>query len=63
MANPVEPGNNLSQYQKKCAVIGVVLKNIFTPITACRDVVKRVGKFYAEGAGHGEREYNREFAT
>ncbi|HLA75019.1 MAG TPA: hypothetical protein VJM76_03815, partial [Gammaproteobacteria bacterium] len=62
-AYPVEPGNNLSEGREEQQTVVVVLKDSVLPIPARSDVIERIGKFQAEGAGHDEKNYNRERAT
>ena len=52
IAKPIEALDHLRQRQQERASVVVVLKNGLTPVTACSDVVKRIGKFQAEWAGH-----------
>src|SRR4030067_1024116 len=55
MTYPVELCNDLLQSSQKRLPVLVVLKNVFAPVPARGDVVERIGKFYADGAGHGGR--------
>src|SRR3990172_8380220 len=55
MAYPVESGNDLSEGREEQQTVLVVLKDIFLPIPARSDVIERIGKFQAEGAGHNEK--------
>ena len=52
---PVELGNYLSEGREEQQTVVIVLKDIFLPIPARSDVIERIGKFQAEGAGHNEK--------
>jgi len=55
VAPPIEARHNLTQADQIHLPIIVVDKDIVTRITACSDVVNRVGEFESMGAGLGKR--------
>ncbi len=53
MAQPIEPFHHLCQYLQKGEAVFVILKNRLLTITTRSNVIKRSGKLYAKGSGHG----------
>jgi hypothetical protein len=54
MAHPVEPVHHLLQRREKRPAILVIVKNGLAPVTARGNVIKRIGKRYADWARHNE---------
>jgi len=54
MTHSIEPVNNLLQRREKRPAILIIVKDGFAPVTTRGDMVKRIGKLYADGAGHGK---------